>query len=93
MIKKKDERESIEKTKLGILDGLNELENSTEDSNHTTKEYKSKFSLEKKLKRSFMLTEKQIEMVYLLKAQNPSKDLSTLVGEAIEKYFEANKPK
>lgn len=91
---KKVKRSSIETTRLGILDGLNDLESNEFEPEETKskyiKEYKSKSSLDKKSKRSFMLTEKQIEMVYLLKAKNPNKDLSTMVGEAIEKYFELN---
>lgn len=96
---KKVKRSSIETTRLGILDGLNDLESNDLESNEFEseetkskyiKEYKSKSSLDKKSKRSFMLTERQIEMIYLLKAKNPNKDLSTMVGEAIEKYFELN---
>jgi hypothetical protein len=93
-VNKKVKRSSIETTRLGILDGLNDLESNEFEPEETKskyiKEYKSKSSLDKKSKRSFMLTEKQIEMVYLLKAKNPNKDLSTMVGEAIEKYFELN---
>jgi hypothetical protein len=39
-----------------------------------------------KEKMSFVLTEKQIEMIYLLKTKNHNEDLSEIVGKAIEIY-------
>lgn len=38
-----------------------------------------------------MLTEKQIKRLYELKYDLVEKDLSTIVGEAIEMYYEAKK--
>lgn len=72
----------------GILDGLD----STETEAINSKEQKSKRVKEgKKKKRSFMLTEKQIKRLYELKYDLVEKDLSTIVGEAIEMYYEAKK--
>lgn len=44
----------------------------------------------KKIKRSYMLSEEQIEKIMLLKVKSKKKDYSTIVGEAIDFYFENN---
>lgn len=41
-----------------------------------------------KIKRSFMLTESQIDKLFLIKRINKSKTLSEIVGEAIEIYYD-----
>lgn len=91
---KKRNAESLKETGLGILEGLNTLENPTEIENKEEqkskgiKEEKNIGVKEQKSKRSFMLTDSQIEKIYLLKSKNPNKDLSTIVGDAIELYFD-----
>ena len=60
----------------GIMDGL---EDNKEE---------SKSSKEEKIKRSFTLTESQVEKIYLLKAKNNSMTLSEIVGNAIEEYYD-----
>ena len=81
-------------TGLGILEGLNTLdnpadtENKEEQKNKRVEEEKKKDIKEQKSKRSFMLTASQIEKIYLLKAKNPDKDLSVIVGNAIDLYFD-----
>lgn len=54
-----------------------------EEESKGVKEEKSK-----KKKRSFMLTDYQIQLLYVLKGEQIDKDLSTIVGEAIELYFD-----
>ncbi|WP_129596254.1 hypothetical protein [Anaerophilus nitritogenes] len=70
----------LKNVSTGILNGLEEM--------NSVQEEKSKGVKEEKSKRSFMLTESQIEKIYLLKAKYKEKDLSTFVGEAIEEYYE-----
>ncbi len=75
----------------GILEGLNEeSETVKEDNGISIKEQKSNEAENKKKKRSFMLTEKQISLLYELKYNIVDKDLSTIVGEAIEMYYKEN---
>lgn len=95
------EKDRLNKLGLGVLDGLQALDKlkgqiAIEDSeSKEVKEEKSKRVNkqeskgvnEQKSKRSFMLTDKQIEMVYLLKSKYKDKDLSAIVGEAIEEYY------
>ena len=81
-------------TGLGILEGLSTLENPSDTENKEeqkkkgVKGEKKKNIKEQKSKRSFMLTASQIEKIYLLKAKNPDKDLSVIVGNAIDLYFD-----
>ena len=74
----------------GIMDGLEDEENlnSKEEKNERIKDEKNKNSKEEKIKRSFTLTESQVEKIYLLKAKNSSMTLSEIVGTAIEKYYD-----
>ena len=82
----------------GIMDGLEDEENLNskeekserikDEKNKSSKEYKNKNSEEEKIKRSFTLTETQVEKIYLLKAKNSSMTLSEIVGTAIEKYYD-----
>lgn len=68
--------------------------NTEEEKNKSVKEEKNKnFSKEKKSKRSFMLTEKSIQRLNMLNMALDNKDLSTIVDEAINLYFEENKGK
>ncbi|MFW6026490.1 MAG: hypothetical protein ACOCRX_09115 [Candidatus Woesearchaeota archaeon] len=88
--KVKDKAEGIK----GIMDGLEDNENeksksSKEEKNKRVKEEKSKSSKVEKKKRSFMLTSKQIEKIYLLKAKNNDMTLSEIVGQAIEEFYES----
>jgi hypothetical protein len=81
---------NLGKVGAGILSSLEEMEdiNSAgvkEQKSNGVKEDKSNTP---KTKRSFMLTDKQIEMIYILKSKSPKKDLSEIVGEAIEKAYE-----
>lgn len=85
-------KSGISKVGAGILDGLEQLEDLNSSAakapeSKGVKEEKSKGVKEVKSKRSFMLTDQQIEMLYMLKAKSPKKDLSELVGEAIEKLY------
>jgi transcriptional regulator with XRE-family HTH domain len=45
---------------------------------------------EKIIKRSYYLTKKQVKMILKLNAEYVDKDMSQLVGEAIEEYYEFN---
>ena len=62
-----------------------------EQKSKRVKDQESKGVKEQKSKRSFMLTERQIEMIYLLKSKKQGIDLSEIVGFAIEEYYERNK--
>lgn len=42
----------------------------------------------KKTKRSYYLTDKQIKRVLLMNAEFMNKDMSEIVGEAINEYYE-----
>lgn len=92
---KKKNIESLKETEtgLGILAGLSTLENPADTENKEeqkkkrVEEEKKKNIKEQKSKRSFILTASQIEKIYLLKAKNPDKDLSVIVGDAIDLYF------
>lgn len=82
-----NKKSNLDKIGAGILSGLQDMP----DINSGVKEQESKRVKEQesntKTKRSFMLTDKQIEMLYILKSKNKDKDLSELVGEAIEKLY------
>lgn len=54
---------------------------------------KNKTVKEKKNKRSFMLTEKSIQKLSMLNMALNNKDLSTIVDEAINLYFDENRYK
>jgi len=95
-VAKKRNTESLKETEtgLGILAGLNTLENPADTGNKKEQESKgvkgekNKSVKEQKSKRSFMFTASQIEKIYLLKAKHPDKDLSVIVGDAIDLYFD-----
>lgn len=87
----------------GSLSGLDDVNNeveeketsldSTNNQNATAVE-EDKQENEKKEKRSFMLTNEQIEMIYKLKIKFKGKAYGVIVGEAIEdfykKHYESN---
>ncbi|MCY6485424.1 hypothetical protein OW763_13900 [Clostridium aestuarii] len=85
---KKSKRVNIENSKL-----INTQNNNTikEENNKSVNKEKSKDSKEKKSKRSFMLKEKSIQKLNMLNMALNDKDLSTIVDEAINLYFEENK--
>ncbi len=78
-------KEELNKISKGILDSLQDAEDIT------LKEYKSKKVNKSKSKRSFMLTDEQIRMLYELKLKFLHEDLSTILGKAIENYYNSNK--
>ncbi|MGC9080002.1 MAG: hypothetical protein ACP5G1_04660 [Nanopusillaceae archaeon] len=78
-------KEELNKISKGILDSLQDAEDIT------LKEYKSKKVNKAKSKRSFMLTDEQIRMLYELKLKFLHEDLSTILGKAIENYYNSNK--
>jgi hypothetical protein len=80
--------DKVKKKAKGILDGMNEDAESEEEKSKRVKEEKSKSSEVEKMKRSFMLTSKQVEKIYLLKAKNSEMTLSEIVGRAIDSYYE-----
>lgn len=69
----------------GIIEGL---EDSPGEKSKKVNDQKNRPVKEQTMKRSFLLTPKQVERVYLLKAKNSDKTLSTIVGEAIDAYYE-----
>jgi hypothetical protein len=75
----------------GVLTGMENKPDITpgvkEQESKGVKEEKPNSTKVEKIKRSFMLTNDQVELLYILKSKNPSKDLSEIVGEAIEKAF------
>ena len=75
----------------GIIDGLEDSEKNSdkvneEKSKRADTEKNNSLKDEKK-KRSFMLTESQVEKLYMLKAKNSDRTLSAMVGEVIEEYY------
>lgn len=74
-------KENLNKISKGILEGLED------DNNLKAKEDKSKSVNNPKSKRSFMLTDNQVKMLYELKLKLIHEDLSTIVGKAIENYY------
>lgn len=91
---KSDVRNKIRTLGTGLMEGLGQMDgiesgNVQEEKSNGAKEQKSKSN--KKTKRSFMLTDSQIECLYLLKSKNPSVDLSELVGQAIMDLYEKSK--
>lgn len=77
------DKNDLNKLSKGILDGLMETNKISES--------KSKKVNEQKSKRSFMLTDDQIRMLYELKLKFIHEDLSTIVGKAIEEFYNAQK--
>lgn len=77
----------------GILEGLNDSESEIkeEESKRVNEQNNTRVNEDNKKKRSFMLTEKQIRLLYELKYSIVDKDLSTIVGEAIEMYYNNKK--
>lgn len=73
----------------GIMAGLEEMESNgvIEQKNISVKVKKSKGIKEQKIKRSFMLTEEEIDMVYMLKMKFKKEDYSEIVGKAIREYY------
>lgn len=90
VLEQKSKRVNTENSK-----SINTQDNNTieEENNKSVKEEKNKNSKEKKSKRSFMLTEKSIQRLSMLNMALDDKDLSTIVDEAINLYFEENKGK
>lgn len=76
-------KEELNKISKGILDSLQDTKDIT------LKEYKGKKV--NKSKRSFMLTDEQIRMLYEMKLKFLHEDLSTILGKAIENYYNSNK--
>lgn len=83
---------------LNSLESMDDLETKVykskgvkEENNKTIKEQNNKKTDEEKSKRSFMLTHNQIKELYELKQEFINKDLSTMVGEAIDDYYNKNK--
>jgi hypothetical protein len=88
--KRKNKAEGIK----GIMDGLEDVEEnknkrSKEEKSKRVKEEENKNFKEEKKKRSFMLTNSQIEKIYLLKAKNNNMTLSEIVGQALEEFYES----
>ena len=84
-------KEVKEKAK-GILKRMeDDDENEKEEKSKRVKEQKNKSSKVEKKKRSFMLENRQIEKLYLLKARNNDMTLSEIVGNAIDDYYEEHK--
>lgn len=91
--------DKMEEKGKGILNGLNEINEMEEEQekskeeknskNKDTKDNEKKSKIAKK-KRSFMLKEDQIERLYMMKAKDRNKNLSQLVGAAIDLYYEEN---
>lgn len=81
-------KNTIQGKAKGILSSLAENNEAKEEKQENIKEEKSNRVKEDKKKRSFMLGEKQVERLYILKAKNSDKTLSELVCEAIDKYYE-----
>lgn len=77
------DKNDLNKLSKGILDGLMETNKISES--------KSKKVNEQKSKRSFMLTDDQIRMLYELKLKFIHEDLSTIVGKAIEDFYNIQK--
>lgn len=98
---KKGDMTNIKNLGKGILDSLQGMEEEstdiTEEKSNDVKEEKSntvkntKGEKEPKSKRSFMLKETTIHKLSLLKLCMNDKDLSTIVEEAIDMYFDKNK--
>lgn len=91
---KNNVREKVKTLGMGLVEGLEQMESMEQDGaeeqkSNGVKEEKSKKA--KKTKRSFMLTDQQIECLYLLKSKNPSMDLSEMVGQAIMDLYEKSK--
>lgn len=84
------EKKTIQKGNENIEKVVKKETNKANKSEKIKKMVKRKNS-EHKSKRSYMLTDKQVEMVYLLRAKYWDKDLSDIVGEAIEEYYKRNK--
>jgi hypothetical protein len=66
-------------------------EETAADGNKTVNTPSSKIVKEQRSKRSFMLKEITTQRLSLLKLCKPELDLSSIVEEAINKYFEENK--
>ncbi len=76
----------------GIMDGLEDHEEKSngvkDEKSKSVNKGKNDSSKEDRKKRSFILSETQVEKLYMLKAKNKDKTLSAMVGEAIEEYYE-----
>ncbi|ARC83076.1 hypothetical protein U732_69 [Clostridium argentinense CDC 2741] len=100
---KKNVLEEVENVGLGILENLNsantenpkrvkkEISQSvSEDINNNVKTQKSKSVKEVRSKRSFMIKETSIKKLEVLKLVLDNAELSTIVEDAIDNYFEEN---
>ena len=84
--------DDVKKKAKGILAGMDDAEESEkEEKSKRVKEQNNKSSKVEKKKRSFMLENRQIEKLYLLKARNNDMTLSEIVGNAIDDYYEEHK--
>ena len=77
---------NIKGVSTGILNSLEAI-NQEEQVQEVKKEVPKEEKVEK-FKRSYMLTEDQIDRVLLLKMKRKVKDYSIVVGEAIDFYYE-----
>lgn len=92
----KDMKNSISNLGKGVLNLLEDdqpvnADNNANTETSDTKQKNSKTVKEIKSKRSFMLKESTVQRLNLLKLCSTDKDLSTIVEDAINKYFEENK--
>lgn len=101
---KKTDISSIKNIGVGILDTLTGIEDEkskrvNDEKNKSENIQENNFSStisnnrvkEQRSKRSFMLTETTTQKLNLLKLCMNNKDLSSIVTESIEMYFEKNK--
>lgn len=88
VLDEKSKRVNTERNKSVNTQNNNNIK---EENNKSVKEENNKGSKEKKSKRSFMLTEKSIQRLNMLNMALDNKDLSTIVDEAINLYFQKNK--
>lgn len=76
----------------GAFSGLKKAQKINSDESNDTEgvsnKKKPKEDSDKKIKRTYMLTKEQLKALHLLKVEYPDKDLSEIVGEAIEEKLE-----
>lgn len=89
---KKTDLSNLTNIGLGIWDTLQSGDSDVSKENETVKQQNNISTKEPKSKRSFMLTEAAIQKLNLLKlCSTDNKDLSSIVEDAINMHFEANK--
>jgi hypothetical protein len=80
---------STEDIGLGILQGLEKMNDISESSEkNDIKQESNKTLIKSKSKRSFMLNDNQIKTLYKLKLEYIHQDLSEIVGLAIDEFYE-----